>query len=85
MSNHKQKRSKGDVYWQLPKRKTPIAYSTKATSDLIAVLSQDNPDKTIAEVKGLIYYDSEAKEILQKYIDKGYGDIIASTWFGAKI
>lgn len=38
MSRYK---SKGDVFWYLPNRKRPVAYSTRAASDLIVVLSQE--------------------------------------------
>ena len=70
---------KGDVAWRIPKRKTPIAWSTKATSDLIVFLSQDGG--TIKEVRDKIGYDVEAKKILDIYIQKGYGNQIAKEWF----
>lgn len=73
------KRPKGDVAYHLPKKKKPIAYSTKATSDLIAVLAQDY--ETISDVYNAINYDQDAKDVLQKYIDLGYGDVIAKEWF----
>ena len=71
--------SKGDVTWHIPKRKRPLAYSTQATSDLIAALSTKG--RTIREVYAAITYDVEAKHILQLYIDKGYGDEAAENWF----
>ena len=70
-----------DVEWSIPGKKTPIAYSTKATSDLIEVLADDNPTATISELKGKIGYDAEAKKVLQRYIDAGYGDQVANEWF----
>lgn len=73
------RKSKGDVEWRVPKRKTPIAYSTRATSDLIVVLSQES--ETITDVYNAINYDQEAKDILKKYIDLGYGNEIAKEWF----
>ncbi len=73
------RRIKGDVEWRIPGRKTPIAYSTKAASDLIVALSQDGA--TIREVYDRITYDVESRKILKTYIDKGYGDIIAADWF----
>ena len=76
MSRH---RAKGDVHWHIPGRKTPIAYSTKAASDLIVALSQDGT--TIREVYDRITYDVEAREILKTYIEKGYGDTVASDLF----
>ena len=73
------RKSNGDVEWRIPKRKTPIAYSTRATSDLIVVLSQDC--ETITDVYNAINYDEEAKEVLKKYIERGYGNEIAKEWF----
>ena len=71
-----------DVQWTLPNDvKHPIAYSAKATSDLIEALSDENPTATISELKGLVTYDQEAKRVLQQYIDSGYGDQVASEWF----
>lgn len=70
---------KGDVEWYVPRRKTPIAYSTKAASDLIAVLAEQGG--SIREVQAQINYDQEAKAVLQAYIDRGYGDIEARRWF----
>lgn len=73
---------KGDVLWRKPKSKIsskPIAYSPTATSDLIVLLVQDGC--TIRELKSKINYDSDAKDIIQKYIDLGYGDYIAKEYF----
>ena len=75
----KKPNSKGDVHWFIPNRKKPIAYSTVATSDLIGLLAEDF--ETIQDVYNAITYDKEAKEILQIYIDLGYGNEIASKWF----
>ena len=71
-----------DVTWTLPgKAKNPIAYSTRATSDLIEVLSDEFPSATISQMKGMVGYDQDAKKVLQQYIDAGYGDQVASEWF----
>ena len=70
-----------DVEWAIPGKKTPIAYSTKAASDLIEVMADDNPTATISELKDKITYDTEAKKVLQRYIDSGYGDQVANEWF----
>ena len=70
---------KGDVHWYAPKRKTPIAYSTRATSDLIGLLAEDF--ETIQDVYDAVQYDQEAKAVLQKYIDLGYGNEVAREWF----
>lgn len=76
--------SSDDVHWTLPGDvKRPIAYSTKAASDLIEVLADENPAATIRELQGLIRYDQEAKRVLQQYIDAGYGDQVANEWFSA--
>jgi hypothetical protein len=73
------RRSKGDVQWTLPSRKRPIAYSTKAVSDLIVVLSQRY--ETIQDVYDNIVYDYDAKRILKIYIDCGYGTVRARDYF----
>lgn len=73
------RRLKGDVEWYLPNRKRPVAYSTKAASDLIVTLSQKGT--TIQEVYDAITYDMEAKNILKIYIEKGYGDSVAKEFF----
>lgn len=73
---------KGDVSWYKPKSKAnskPIAYSTVATNDLIVILSQIYD--TIEDVYKAINYDQEAKEIMEKYINLGYGNYIARDYF----
>lgn len=73
---------KGDVSWHKPKSKInskPIAYSTVATNDLIVILSQMYD--TIEDIYKAINYDQEAKEIMKKYIDLGYGNYIARDYF----
>ena len=72
-------KNKGDVHWFIPNRKKPIAYSTVATSNLIGLLAEDH--ETIQDVYNAVTYDQEAKDILQKYIDFGYGNETASKWF----
>lgn len=58
------KKIKGDVEWYLPNSKRPFAYSTKATSDLIAVLYEQYQDLRV--VYNQINYDDEAKNNSQK-------------------
>lgn len=73
---------KGSVSWYKPKSKInskPIAYSTVATNDLIVILSQIYD--TIEDVYKAINYDQEAKEVMKKYIDLGYGSYIARDYF----
>lgn len=73
------RRFKEDVAWCLLNRKRPIAYSTKAASDLIVALADG--ERTIQEVYDAINYDPEAKAILKIYIEKGYGDEVAQHHF----
>lgn len=67
------RKSKGDVMWWAGKYKRPIAYSTIAASILIEAIYADGY-KTPNEIIKQITYDTEAKEVMQKYIDKGFGD-----------
>lgn len=68
-----------DVEWCLPNRKRHFAYSTRATSDLIVLLSQEYA--TIQEVYDHYNILDEGKAILKTYIDKGYGGEIAANHF----
>lgn len=70
---------KGDVAWYLSGRKRPIAYSTKAASDLIVALAEDGA--TVQDVHARITYDREARTVLETYIEKGLGDSIANALF----
>lgn len=71
--------TKGDVAWSVPGRKTPIAYSTKAASDLIVVLGEDGA--TIQEVYDRINYDVAARAVLEKYIAHGFGAVPVRQFF----
>lgn len=54
------------VYWYLPHRKKPFAYSTVATRDLIeTILEKTN---NLEEALNQINYDEDAKQILIAYI-----------------
>lgn len=64
-----------DVGWYLPKRKRPFMRTTKATSDLIVILSKQTVNKTPLEILPLITYDIEAKRVMETCIEKGYGDL----------
>lgn len=57
------------VMWTLPGKKRPFAYSTKATSDLIALLYEQFKDLRI--VYDEINYDDDAKKIVKHFIDNG--------------
>ena len=73
------RKDKGDVRWYVPNKKRPIAYSTRAVSDAIALFSESGG--TIEEVRSQIHYNPEAIEILTKYIELGYGNVVAREWF----
>ena len=74
-------RIKGDVMWEIPKRKKPVAWSTKGASNLIAVIAREEKGLTIRQTRERINYCPEARAILDIYIEKGYGDEIAAHWF----
>ena len=75
----KRRNTKGDVAWYEPKRKKTNRHSTKATSNYIVLLAESG--KTINEVYNSVNYNQEAKNILQKYIELGYGNVIAISLF----
>lgn len=58
------------------KRKRPIAHSTVATSRLLGLLHEDNPDATITEIRAMINYDPDALAVCDAYIAHGEGDAI---------
>ena len=70
-----------DVVWRIPKRKKPIAYSPKSISDFVVDLAEGGG--TIKEIyqQSLNSYCYDAQDILKQYIDLGYGDIRASSFF----
>lgn len=68
-----------DVHWYLPKRKTPIAYSTIACSDVIEILSEET--LTIEELKNRFDLRSEEARVLEQYVNHGYGAKKARTFF----
>lgn len=61
-----------DVEWYLPGRKTPVGYSTRATSDMIDMLAEDG--LTISQIRDALLYDDDGQRLLDLYIEKGYGD-----------
>lgn len=73
------RRGKGDVEWYLPKGKRAIAFSSKSTKDLVDVLSEDGCN--IQQLYEKIHYDVDAKNIIKLYLDAGYGEVEARTWF----
>lgn len=64
---------KGEVIWTAPGSKKAITYSTRSTSDTIAVFAEDG--LTFNQALDAINYDPEAIKIIELYITKGYGDI----------
>ena len=66
---------RGDVLWIDCIHKKLIAGSTKAASDLIALLCNDYGYKTPNEIIKHITYDEEAKAVMQAFIDEGLGDV----------
>ncbi|KQO98516.1 hypothetical protein [Leifsonia sp. Leaf264] len=75
------RKSRGAVEWHVPGRKTPIAYSTTATSNLIGMLAADG--LTFEQAHAAINYDDEAKAILTLYIERGHGETVM-TEFGVR-
>lgn len=65
------------IQWFIPGRKKTFAYSTQVVSDRIVAVSQGlSQDTTIIEfIKLLGPYDFYEKEIIQKIIDLGHGDL----------
>lgn len=72
--NHK------DVKYYVPRRKTALTGSTKATSDFLAILHEENPDLTISQLRQLLtdkyIVSPEALAVLDVHIKAGYGDTI---------
>lgn len=73
-----------DVIWNALNSNVVIAYSTVAAKGLIEALAQENPAMTISELHDAINYDLESKKVLQAYINNGFGNHIASKYFGAR-
>lgn len=67
------------VKWYIPMTKKAFAESTVATSDLIEMLAEEY--LTIEDVYNAINYDSDAKEIVKYFIDKGYKNYVFRDFF----
>lgn len=67
----------------LPNRKKPIAGSTIYTAKLLIILSEIF--FSINSVFKAVYRSQEAKNVLEKYIDKGYGEKEAAEFFNNQI
>lgn len=74
--NHK------DVEYLVPGRKRRVAGSTRATSDFLAIVHEENPTATISQLHALItdktrfLRNPEAVQVLEDHIAAGYGDHI---------
>lgn len=74
--NHK------DVEYFVPGRKRRVTGSTKAISDFLAMVHEDNPTFTIQQLRELITNRTlyilmpDAVEVLDAHIKLGYGDYI---------
>ncbi len=67
------RRSRGDVLWFVPGRKTPIAASTAAESLTLGLLAEQG--HTFASARDALTYGSpEEHAILAAYIERGYAD-----------
>ena len=73
---------RNDVEYYAPKRKRPVAGSTKATSDFLAVVHEQHPTCTIRQLRDLLtdktryILEPEAVAVCDAHIKAGYGDVI---------
>lgn len=70
--------SKGDVQYYVPNKKRPIAYSTVSVSDFLNIMCEDGydtPNKILDIINTRYQLANEEKEIMQKYVDLGYGNL----------
>lgn len=66
------------IYWS-DKFKRPIAYSTKGTSDYLAIISEEYKLNTATSLlafinSGKVIPDQDAIKVLEAYISKGVGE-----------
>lgn len=62
-----------DVEWHVPERKTPVAYSTVATSRLIGILAEEG--HTFASARAAVLFDQEAQAVLDVFVARGLGEV----------
>lgn len=75
-------RNYADVEYHVPGRKRRVAGSTKAVSDFLVIIHEENPAATIEQIKAIISdrqkyipnYDAIA--VLDAHIQAGYGGYI---------
>lgn len=74
-----------DVEYRVPGRRRPVAGSTKATSNFLALVHELNPTATISQLHSIITYrsrwllNSEAVEVLDVHIRAGFG-VMVPNW-----
>lgn len=75
-------RNRADVEYYISGQKRRVAGSTKATSDFLVLVHQQNPTTTISQLHAIIIDRSqrlpnpEAIGVLEAHISAGYGDYI---------
>lgn len=68
----KRKNNDLGVQWTMPGKKRPFTTTTVATSDLIVLMAEDG--HTVDSAHDAINYDEEAKAVLVKFSEAGYGN-----------
>lgn len=77
----RRRRSLG-VDYRVPGRKRPVASSTKATSDFLALVHEEHPAATVSELREIItdetkyIIEPDAVAVLDAHIKAGYGDVV---------
>lgn len=77
------KKSKVDIVYYLPNRKSPIAYSTIYTAKLLIILAEIF--SSIQSVFYSVYRNQDAKNVLEKFIKNGYANEQAINFFNYQI
>ncbi len=71
-----------DVEYRVPGRGRPVAGSTKATSDFLALIHEANPTATIMEIREIItdrskwILNPEAVAVCDAHIKAGHGGFV---------
>ena len=78
----KHRRSIRDMEHRVADKKRPVAGSSMATSDFLAIIHEQNPTATIAQLRAIITDRSlwlpnpEAIAVLDAHIKAGYSDFV---------
>lgn len=67
------KQKNSSVQWRKKGKKKPFVQCEKASADLIFILANEDKTRTVKDIYNLINYDVDAKNVLQKMIELGYG------------